>query len=299
MLSDGSQKREILRFLQVAAMLWCCLGIFAPEIGRSADKRLVNIRGGTGSHSVPSETRSFGSCFSWEEIAPVSPVERPFFESEHDGAEAELGADSPLDGLTVAIDAGHGGDSHPRVVNGWEPGARSPFFDVFQVSDFAFNYEATETIANLLRKRGATVQLFRYPTPGGEGFDTKGKGRRASGSDIFISLHHNSAPGFAQGSEVFTPVSPQLNDRRLAYAIQDELVRQIWNGNKSFDRGVKSANFDVLVGAVEAKIPAVVLVESFFIHNEESIQDLIQRREKSSVAVADGVTQYWLSQGLR
>ena len=193
----------------------------------------------------------------------------------------------PLRGLKVAIDSGHGG--YPE---GFEPGVVSPFWG--NVTDYLFNLSTTSEVADNLRRRGASVQLFQYPQPfSGPGLE--GKGSRSQGNNVFVSVHYNGANRSAQGSEVYVHSSLATDlDRLLAYSIQDQLVNDVWNRAANFNRGVKSADFGVLRGAAP-RVPAAVLVESFFIDTPEPLEVHESRRPVAAQAIAEGVAQYWLS----
>ena len=83
-------------------------------------------------------------------------------------------------------------------------------------------------------------------------------------------------------------------DQKLAVAIQQRLVSQIWNGSPAFNRGVKSADFGVLRGAAPI-VSAAVLVEGFFIDNNDGLVVLESRRFLSARAIAEGIANYWLT----
>jgi N-acetylmuramoyl-L-alanine amidase len=193
----------------------------------------------------------------------------------------------PLRGLSVSLDSGHGGNPA-----GWEPGVVSPFYK--QVTDYAFNLATTSEVTDYLRTKGAAVKLNQYQEPY-SGPELEGKGERARGAQIFVSVHYNGSTSGAQGSEVYvheTLASP--TDQKLAVAIQQRLVSQIWSGAPAFNRGVKSANFGVLRGAAPI-VSAAVLVEGFFIDNSEGLVVLESRRTVSARAIAEGIANYWLS----
>ena len=193
----------------------------------------------------------------------------------------------PLRGLKIAIDSGHGGNP-----TGWEPGAASPFYN--EVTDYLLNIDTTFEIKSYLEEKGADVSLFQYPNAF-VGPDLEGRGAKATGHNIFVSIHYNRYDSVVQGSEVFTHVSlGSQSDARLAYAIQDSLVYSLWNGGELFDRGVKSANFGVLRGAAPV-VEAAVLVEGFFLDHNEGVVKIQSRRRLSARAIAEGIAKYWLS----
>lgn len=193
----------------------------------------------------------------------------------------------PLRGLTVSLDSGHGGNP-----DGWEPGVVSPFHK--EVTDYAYDLKTTSEVTDYLRTKGAVVKLNQYPQPY-SGPALEEKGAKANGTQIFVSVHYNGSASGAQGSEVYvhsTLASP--TDQKLAVAIQQRLVSEIWSGAEAFNRGVKSANFGVLRGAAPI-VSAAVLVEGFFIDNNDGIVVLESRRGLSARAIAQGIANYWMS----
>jgi N-acetylmuramoyl-L-alanine amidase len=262
----------------------------------------ASLRGGA-TCPAGTATQDGGYCAAGgHAFGPFSPTEVAACEASGGGAPCRgmrwalafaeslvIGNDAtkPLRGLWVSIDSGHGGNPE-----GFEPGVVSPYWR--DVTDYLFNLATTTEVADSLRRRGARVKLFQYRDPF-SGPELEGKGSRARGSHVFMSVHHNGANRSAQGSEVFVHGSlASEDDRRLAFFIQDRLVAELWNQGRAYDRGVKSANFGVLRGAAN-HAPAAVLVESFFIDTRESLETFDALRRKSSRAIADGVTQYWLN----
>lgn len=205
-------------------------------------------------------------------------------------AEKLLPADTPttrpLSGFKVAIDSGHGGNPE-----GWEPGAVNPFNGL---TEYKLNLDTATEVAAALRQQGATVSLFTYPT-NFSGPSLSGKGARAQGHDIFVSIHYNAFNSSAQGSEVFTHNSLQTSqDTRLAFSILDRVVARVWNGTSGRNRGVKAANLGVLRGASPVTT-AAVLVEGFFIDHNEAASSIEARRAKTAVGIAEGIANYWIN----
>jgi N-acetylmuramoyl-L-alanine amidase len=193
----------------------------------------------------------------------------------------------PLRGLSVSLDSGHGGNPE-----GWEPGVVSPYYK--QVTDYAFNLATTTEVTDYLRTKGAAVKLNQYQEPY-SGPELEGKGEKARGTQIFVSVHYNGSTSGAQGSEVYVHTNlASPTDQKLAVAIQQRLVSQIWNGSPAFNRGVKSADFGVLRGAAPI-VSAAVLVEGFFIDNSDGLVVMESRRFLSARAIAEGIANYWLS----
>lgn len=97
----------------------------------------------------------------------------------------QLSADptKPLEGLTVLLDPGHGGDDLGAMGPAGADGA----------SEKDLNLAAANAAAARLRQMGATVELTRT----GDTFPTlaqRSELLRQSKPDIFVSVHHNSMP---------------------------------------------------------------------------------------------------------
>lgn len=192
----------------------------------------------------------------------------------------------PLAGFKIAIDSGHGGNP-----NGWEPGAVNPFNGL---TEYQLNLDTATEVATALRLQGATVSLFSYPT-NFSGPSLSGKGARAQGHDIFVSIHYNAFNSSAQGSEVFTHNSLRTSsDTRLAFSILDRMVARVWSDAKRMNRGVKAANLGVLRGASPVTT-AAVLVEGFFIDHNEDASIIETRRAKTAMGIAEGIANYWIN----
>lgn len=107
------------------------------------------------------------------------------------------------------------------------------------------------------------------------------------GADLFISIHANSAKGYAEGTETFV-WSKRHNpwSLKLAKLIQKEYTERA----KRKNRGVKKANFVVLRNT---SMPAV-LTEVGFISNarEEKYIKSRRGRRKLSYCIYQAVKQY-------
>ena len=106
----------------------------------------------------------------------------------------------------------------------------------------------------------------------------------AWGSDLFVSIHCNSAASdAATGTETFRYYESRKG-RVLASCIQ----RQIVDAVGTVDRGVKEASFHVIR---ETGCPAV-LVELAFINNPNDAAILRDRQDDLARVIARGVTDY-------
>jgi N-acetylmuramoyl-L-alanine amidase len=120
-----------------------------------------------------------------------------------------------------------------------------------------------------------------------------GLGRRATGHNLFVSLHLNAFNKKVQGTETIiwtgNPAIPDKNyDEILAQSIQKELVSSL--GFR--DRGVKKMRLSVL-GAVPPSVEAACLVESFFIDSVGSLSEVKELTVQSATAIALGIHRYW------
>ncbi|QJW47172.1 N-acetylmuramoyl-L-alanine amidase [bacterium BFN5] len=106
------------------------------------------------------------------------------------------------------------------------------------------------------------------------------------GADLFISIHCNAAASTeARGTETYC-YQWGSEGAALAQCIQSQIIRSL----NTVDRGVKTANFQVLR---ETDCPAV-LVETAFISNEEDEKLLADavKRDDFARAIARGITDY-------
>lgn len=174
---------------------------------------------------------------------------------------------------TVMIDPGHGGR---------EPGAPGTVIPEKDV-----NLAVARKLKLELEKRDFKVLMTR------DGDDTVPLRRRVgiadgSGSDIFISIHHDSAVDRrARGYSVYARDGSQFTggSTALALAIQSEIVKL----PQVVDRGVRFADFRVLYSAMPA-----VLIELGFISNadEETLMNDPDRQRAEAAAIAAGIVNF-------
>lgn len=187
-----------------------------------------------------------------------------------------------LSGRTITIDPGHGGS---------DTGAIGPSGYTEKEATLAIS----QNLADILTWNGANVVMTRTG-------DTDVYGPNASAanelqarvnvgnnvnSDIFVSIHCNAfSSSAANGTETFY-YGGSYNGRRLAAAIQSEMV----NTSKLRDRGASTANFYVLK---RSAMPAV-LVETAFItnYNEEAMLSDPQWQKQFAEAIARGISEYF------
>lgn len=111
----------------------------------------------------------------------------------------------------------------------------------------------------------------------------------ASGADLFISIHCNSAEAAsATGTETWACAGSSAG-HALAACIQNQIVDALG----TVDRGVKTATPGVngLYVLTNTDAPAV-LVELAFISNDDDEQLLEEKQDDFARAIARGVTDY-------
>jgi len=191
---------------------------------------------------------------------------------------------SPLIGLTIVVDPGHGGP---------DTGAIGATGSYEKDNNLAIGLK----LAGLLQSAGAQVILTRStditPADGtySELSDLQARTKIANDAkaDLFISLHNDSFSNpAAAGSTTYyssdNPVATQSES--LASSIQSELVKAV----SLSSRGVKDANFYVIK---HTNMPAV-LVEVGFISNpdEEQLLGSPDFQSKAASGIYQGVLKY-------
>ena len=161
------------------------------------------------------------------------------------------------------------------------------------VREFDLNRSVGQRVKQLLEARGARVTLNTYPR-GAARRSLFQKGQVARGSDVFVSLHHNTFNGSAQGTEVLVhKTRTNSSSQRLARLLQERLVQRIFGGQSRYDRGVKRQALGVLSGAHSVSRTAV-LVEGFFLDTREVTPTrATQWVEAEAQAIAEGLGAYW------
>jgi N-acetylmuramoyl-L-alanine amidase len=183
-----------------------------------------------------------------------------------------------LRGKSFFLDPGHSASQSGAV-------GRAPD----RPTEYAMNLLQAQIIQKRLLDAGAIVQIYDpNPDPG----DLTEIGRRAKGFSAFISLHHNAfnADGKDEGTETYVHREASTSCRRLASAVNTEIVRAI----RSIDRGVKSKSYSVLVGARAVGVEHAILVESYFIDDYGSIAITRERSTKAAHAIADALIGFFV-----
>jgi N-acetylmuramoyl-L-alanine amidase len=182
-----------------------------------------------------------------------------------------------LEGFRVCLEAGHG--YHDTTE--YDPGAVANGFE-----EHKLNVAQVEHVAKLLEAQGCAVTkvICRKDNPLGLG----ARGLQSAGHDLFVSFHHNSFNGKAQGTEVLMHLQGTLSDAGFAAA----LSKRIANALGYFDRGMKKQSLGVLRRVPEA-VKAAVLVESYFMDNTSLAgTDLEALSLKAAEAAAEEIADY-------
>lgn len=200
----------------------------------------------------------------------------------------------------VAIDPGHGGADSGAVgalpagaVTGLPPRADQYGGPLLFEKDV--NLDIAQRLNGFLTARGFPTLMTRNTDNAGgdvpyttEGADLKARTDLANAQNaaLFVSIHQNSAPGAASGTETYVHTSAGAAPRALALAIEQALVARL----ALTDRGVKDANFYVLRNSA---MPAV-LVEGAFISNPTDAVLLASPDTRQAMAegIGTGILNY-------
>ena len=171
----------------------------------------------------------------------------------------------------VFIDPGHGGYDNGAVQNG--------------VLEDEINLQISQKIEAKLKAKGVQVKMSRYDDTY---LSLTQRSRMANnwGSDIFVSIHQNSATSSsANGIETYYYSSRQ-DSRELATEIQNDLIK----ATNAVNRGVKTANYSVIQTARMSSN----LVECGFISNPTEAKNLSSSSYQDKVAegIVNGIMEY-------
>lgn len=177
--------------------------------------------------------------------------------------------------MKVVVNIGHGPE-------GKDPGAVN---NVLKVTEFKYNQDLSSALVAALKKAGHKVDIVLQ--------DARGVGMvagacNALNPDVVVSLHSNAAENLnATGTETLYWHTSE-NGKKLANEIQGKMVAAL--GLPS--RGIKAR--DNLAVLRSTKCPAVI-VEPFFISNDNDYKVAVAKLPQLAQAIADGVTQWGAS----
>ncbi len=176
----------------------------------------------------------------------------------------------------VFINPGHD-ELELKGTDGYDPGAVNQDLGLYENEIAA---AVGELVGNYLVTAGCEVETIQS-----ESLSGICAAANASGADLFVSIHCNSAVNEdVQGTETFT-FSSDRKGERLANCINNQIVEAM----DLTDRGVKYG--DSLYVLKHTDMPAV-LVEMAFISNEEDAALLRDNQDDFARAIARGVTDY-------
>jgi N-acetylmuramoyl-L-alanine amidase len=196
-------------------------------------------------------------------------------------------------GYRIAVDVfrrsdGPDGDGPPLVfIDPGHGGTATGAIGTTGVLEKDLNLSISLMLADNLRKAGLKVMMSRE-TDCAVDLHARGEMANSAKANLFVCVHNNAGAegdGEANGTETYY-FNSSGNGRLLAQIIQRNLVAALG----SFDRGVKSAEFAVLV---DTKMPAA-LVEVGFLSNvaEEARLVTPAYQRLAADAIAKGVLEY-------
>lgn len=181
----------------------------------------------------------------------------------------------PAEARFIAIDAGHGGNDTGAINQ------------TVGINEKAVTLAISQQLQRILESRGHEILMTRR-TDVFVPLSQRAELANTAGTEIFVSIHCNSAENTAAtGIESYHHPNSEMG-KVLATAVHEALIAAFPTHQ---DRGVKSANFQVLR---ETQMPAC-LIETEFISNRQQAQFLASpaNQEKIARAIADGIKAYF------
>ena len=171
----------------------------------------------------------------------------------------------------VFIDPGHGGS---------DPGSLG-----FGYRESDINLQVAKKVESKLKAKGIDVKMSRSSDVF-YSLSERAKMANNYGADIFVSIHQNSATASsANGIETYYN-KYRVDDKPLSNDVQEQLINQ----TGAYNRGVKNAEFTVLV---KSKMTAS-LVECGFISNETEVKNISNSsyQDKLATGISNGIESY-------
>lgn len=186
----------------------------------------------------------------------------------------------PVRKRLIVIDPGHGGSDF---------GTQAPFKPAFKEKNL--NLITARFLQTYLQQMGYQTAMTRtsdlFVT-----LDGRAQFANEKNSDLFVSVHFNSAPSTnADGVEVFYYRSEQNKERSsTSKALAEAILKRVISNTDAKSRGVKHGNLAVIR---KTTMPAV-LVEGGFLTNEKELQKIKDPAYIKRLAwgIAQGVQEF-------
>ena len=183
--------------------------------------------------------------------------------------------DGGLAGAHIVVDPGHGGKDIGAA--GYNPDYNEAYF----------NQAIADELVDILQDWGASVTMIQ--TGGSPSLQERVATARSANPNLFVSIHNNSGPSSAQGTEAyyFNPFS-----KTLAANVSANVSQALENGN---NRGGKFGRYYV---TRVSQFPAI-LAECGFVSNSEENEKLADPdyQEAIAEAIANAIYSYYQSVG--
>jgi N-acetylmuramoyl-L-alanine amidase len=288
----------------------------APVLAGLAAAALLNACGSpsttpTASGSTVSRTPQYSvsSTFSLPS-APALPADGSGGTSATPSATPNaLPSERPLAGKVIVIDPGHNGGNaaHPGAINrkvdaggflkecdttGTETDAGYP--------EHAFTLDVAQRTADILRYRGATVDLTRDSDTGvGPCVDQRAAIGNQAGADAAVSVHADGGPATGKGFHVIRPgLLPGRNDAVVgpSESLAESIHTAMLGTGEPVSTYVGSNGYDVRtdLGGLNLSTVPKVFVECANMRNADDAARLTDPgfRQKLAQALADGLQDY-------
>ena len=192
-------------------------------------------------------------------------------EKESEQQKVEKRKEGTLDGLSIVIDPGHGGNDHGTT------GARG-------TEEKGITLRTSELLASKLRAAGANVVMTRDSDVYVDLRKRVAIGHQLD-ADAFISVHYDATESSAING--FTTYFMHGYQQALAQSVHESLGKKI----ELRDRGTQPGNYLVL----RENRQQAILIELGFLSNpsEERSVSTEQFREQASLGIYNGVVNYF------
>lgn len=173
----------------------------------------------------------------------------------------------------VCVIIGHGGN---------DCGAVNPHTNE---TELGYNTDLADKVKEELNKYDYRVDIYNRGYNSVENVFLLNK----IGYDVLISLHCNAYNGYANGTEVLY-WNTSKKGQELAQCIQDKVLETL----KLTDRGLKPIkNGDRGSYLLRKTNAPCVIIEPFFIDNDEDFKVGKEKKNEYAKAIADGIAKYF------